>query len=143
MAAAKAAPTTPTTLADDMAAFLAAAELEKAPAWRPEPNDVIIGDVIGRRTGHTDEYGDYPILTIRLETPAAIKNDNVAPAGTPVNFHAFHTLAREWVETLDGNPRVAIQYRGETLSTARTAAKGEDVSYHDYFGKEMPKAANN
>jgi hypothetical protein len=57
-----------------------------APGWRPEPGDVLIGEVAGldERPGFAGEV--YPIVTVHCED------------GSYVAVHAFHTVLRGELE---------------------------------------------
>jgi hypothetical protein len=86
---------------------------EFADAWRPEPGDKLIGEVVelGQRDG---AYGVYPIVTVRQDD------------GVELAFHAFHTVAQS--KLAEARPqvgeRVAIKYLGLN--------KRGDRPYHDY-----------
>ena len=88
---------------------------EFAPAWRPEPGDKLIGEVveIGQRSG---EWGAYPIVTVRQDD------------GQELALHAFHTVAAN--ELAKARPqigeRIAIKYAGQ-----RAGADGR-TKYHAY-----------
>jgi hypothetical protein len=102
--------------------FLERMRIAKAPAWMPEPGDVLIGEVIGlsMRDG---EYGLYPCVTYQR-----LDGDGV------VNLHAFHTIIRERLAELKTNltSRHIITYNG-TREKTKPNAKGEIESYHDYY----------
>lgn len=88
---------------------------EFADAWRPDPGDKLVGDVVelGQRDG---AYGAYPIVTVRRDD------------GTELALHAFHTVAQ--TELARARPqigeRIAIKYVGK-----KTGADGRS-SYHAY-----------
>ncbi len=88
---------------------------EYAEAWRPEPGDKLIGEVVelSQRDG---EFGSYPIITI--------KQGN----GEELALHAFHTVAQN--ELARVRPQVgetaAIKYIGK-----RTAQDGR-TTFHAY-----------
>jgi hypothetical protein len=87
-----------------------------APAWKPEPGEKIIGELISvdERLGYNDE--PYPILTLR-------QND-----GGELAVHAFHSVLRNEVGKL--NPQlgetIAVKYQGEV------AKEGGRGRYHSY-----------
>lgn len=118
-------------LSAELEAYFAARELNSSPAWRPEPNETIIGEVIGFRTGADNGYGTYPIVVFRTET------------GT-VSVHAFHTLLRDGYKRIGirKGMRVATTYGG-TCITNDTADKPEkdQTMYHDYFCADLDNLA--
>ena len=69
--------------------------------WRPEPGDKLIGVVIGLGS-RVGEYGEYPIVSVRTDD------------GQDFAFHAFHTVARGELETLQPKlgDRIGIAYHG-------------------------------
>ncbi len=86
-----------------------------AEAWRPEPNQELIGIITRINDRQTDDFPDpYPVITIQ-----PIEGDLKA-------FHAFHTVAK--TELLGQDPQVGdeigIRYLGEE--------KGARYSYHNY-----------
>lgn len=98
---------------------------EYAPAWRPDPGDSLVGEIISldERDGG---YGPYPIIGIRRAD------------GTEASFHALHNVAQTELAKLE--PRIGetigIRYRG-LVSSAN--ARG---SYHAYTVKmDRPSAS--
>jgi hypothetical protein len=91
---------------------------EFAQAWKPDPGDVLVGEVIelSERDGG---YGSYPIVTVR--------QDN----GEEAAFHAYHTVAAS--QLAEQRPaigeRVGIKYRG------RVKGDGPHGPYHSYTVK--------
>jgi hypothetical protein len=83
------------------------------PAWRPEPGDKLVGEVVGvsERTGG---YGSYPIVTLRCED------------GEEVAIHAFRTVLAS--RLADVKPRIGeqlgVKYEGEI--------DGGERRYHSY-----------
>lgn len=102
-------------------AFFERAQLAQAPAWRPAVNDVLSGAILGFRMGHTDEYGDYPILVIKGDSG-------------PVAFHAFHGVVRERLRELQPKKGdvLTVQYGGQVERTAEEIEKGKK-EYHRYY----------
>lgn len=98
-----------------------------APAWRPDPGDKLIGEVVelSQREG---AYGTYPIVTVRQDS------------GEELALHAFHTVAQN--ELAKARPqigeRIAIKYAGQRLG-------GDGKSkYHAYkVAVDRPAAAFN
>jgi hypothetical protein len=79
-----------------------------AEAWRPEPGDALIGEVVDLDE-RDSEYGDvpYPIVTVLTDD------------GNEVAFHGFHTIARR--ELAKKQPqvgeRIGIKYIGPASTT--------------------------
>lgn len=88
-----------------------------AAAWRPEPGDRLIGEIVDLDT-RTSRYNDepYPVVTVRDEA-----------TGSDVAFHAFHTVARRDLEALQPRvgQRIGIAYFGEKQSR-------DGDPYHSY-----------
>lgn len=119
---ASAAKNTALTVADKLALYREQMKIEQAPAWRPAPDSTVVGEVIGYRVGTTTEYGDYPVIVFKD-----------VESGEPFAFHAFHTIAREWVATT--KPPMgsvwAMTYNGERTAN-KVKADGETTEYHLY-----------
>ena len=82
---------------------LDAAEEDFADAWIPkEAGEKLIGLLV-RRDERTNQYGSYPILTVR--------DDN----GDDLAWHAQRTVGRSQVEKTDPQPgdRVGIVFQGK------------------------------
>jgi hypothetical protein len=73
-----------------------------AEAWKPEPNDELIGKVVGL-SRRTTEWGPYQIVTVQRED------------GTTAAFHAYHTVAANLLK--DEQPgigdEIGIRYLGK------------------------------
>jgi hypothetical protein len=98
---------------------------EYAEAWRPDPGDKLIGEVIelSQRDG---AYGVYPIITLKQSD------------GVELAFHAFHTVAQSRLASARPHvgERVAVKYLGLNNSG--------DRPYHDYrVAVDGPAAAFN
>lgn len=109
----------------DIEAFLERRNRNRAPAWRPEPGTVMAGEVVGMHMGPDMGYGEYPIVTYKLDS------------GEYVAVHAFHTLLRQTLAELktDIGKRQILSYMGKrqkTNPTEEEVKKGLD-SYHDYY----------
>jgi hypothetical protein len=89
---------------------------EFAEAWRPDPGDKLVGEIVelGARAGYNDEL--YPIVTVRQDD------------GVELAFHAFHTVARNELAKLHPQvgQRLAVRYEGE-----KQGADGRS-KYHHY-----------
>jgi hypothetical protein len=89
---------------------------EFAEAWRPDPGDKLVGEIVelGARAGYDDEL--YPIVTIR--------QDN----GVELAAHCFHTVLRNELAKLKPQvgQRIAVKYEGE-VATANGRSR-----YHSY-----------
>lgn len=85
-----------------------------APAWRPEPGEKIVGEVvaISEREG---SFGRYPIVTLR------------GPRGGERAIHAFHTVLRD--KLAESAPaigeRLGVKYEGKVQGNGREG-------YHAY-----------
>jgi hypothetical protein len=73
-----------------------------AEAWRPEPGDVAIGEVVEVQERRGFAERPYPVVTLRTEA-----NEYVA-------VHAFHTVLREELAKLEpkAGDRVGVAYHG-------------------------------
>jgi len=97
----------PTTLSDRL-------DEDFAPAWRPQPGDKLVGEIVGisERTG---QFEAYPIITVRQDD------------GTERAWHAFHTVAAS--ELAKQRPkvgeRIGVKYTGQRAGQGGT-------SYHAY-----------
>jgi hypothetical protein len=73
-----------------------------AEAWRPEPGDLVIGEVVelGERRGFAER--PYPVVIVRTE------------AGEYVAVHAFHTVLKEELAKLEprAGDRLGVAYHG-------------------------------
>ena len=76
---------------------------EFAEAWRPDPGDKLVGEIVelGQRSGYDDEL--YPIVTVRQDD------------GVELAAHCFHTVLRNELAKLrpQVGQRVAIRYDGQ------------------------------
>lgn len=113
----------------ELEAFFARQELMTAPAWRPEPGETVIGEVVGLRMGADAGYGAYPVIVVRTET------------GT-VSIHAFHTLLRDGLREIGVKlgMRLAVTYKGVLEKNKQTDPENPD-SYHMYFVADLEKLA--
>lgn len=97
-------------------------EQEAAAGWKPEAGDTLVGVVDNVKASQPNQYGTYPIVTIRTED------------GEMVAVHCFHQTLKD--RLLEKRPapgeRVAIQYIGTATSKTRTDSKGNPVEYHKY-----------
>jgi hypothetical protein len=96
-----------------------------APSWKPEIGEKIQGIVttVGKRTNN---WGEYPILTIRVVDTSAGPGNEVL-TDEEMAIHCSIRVLNEWVtdnEVSEGD-RVAIRYDGQKKS-----AKGQ--TYYDY-----------
>jgi hypothetical protein len=98
-------------------------ELLRPPAegWRPDPGDVLIGDVTAIDEGRGFAERPYPVVTVRTDE------------GEFVAFHAFHTVAREELGKLE--PKVGDRLGVSYLGLVR---KGDDSCYELYRMKLVP-----
>jgi hypothetical protein len=89
-------------------------ETQTAEAWRPEPNEELIGIVRRYNMRKMDDGSEYPIVTI--ETPDGEKHA----------WHAFHKVGRDQLEEDKPRPgdEIGVRYLGKV--------DGETYSYHNY-----------
>lgn len=83
-------------------------EFDFAPAWQPEPGDILRGKVKQLDMGYSD-YGPYPIVTVTSSDPA----DDGDYA-----IHCFHEALRNKLTDLkpaEGD-EIAIKFFGETAA---------------------------
>lgn len=89
-------------------------ETQTADAWRPEPNEELIGTVRRYNMRKMDDGSEYPIVTIERDD------------GEKFAWHAFHKVGRDQLE--EDRPRVGdeigIRYLG--------MVEGDPYSYHNY-----------
>lgn len=73
-----------------------------AEAWRPEPGDVVIGEVVEVQERRGFAERPYPVVTVRTEA-----NEYVA-------VHGFHTVLKEELAKLAPRPgdRLGVAYHG-------------------------------
>lgn len=121
MAAAKTPATTTMSAEERIANIRKAAQISNAPAWLPEKDDLLIGELVGVRKGES-EYGVYPVLVFKeLET------------GEYTAFHAFHGMARDRMAEL--KPSIGtvmnILYLG-TRETNKTKGSDDPTVYNLY-----------
>lgn len=119
----KVAPKTASKTASSLS-FADRAAMATAPAWRPEENDILRGEVMGTRVGTTADYPDYPVLILRNED------------GGYTAFHAFHGVAQDTLSTI--KPKrgdvLTIQYLGEHVTNAtKDNPEKDQTTYHLYY----------
>lgn len=93
------------------------ATVEAPEGWRPDPGDVLSGEVTEVAKGwsdYTDSY--YPIVTLRTDD------------GKMVNVHCFHEILKE--RMLDARPVVGTKLEVECLGEKRT--RDDKRSYVGY-----------
>lgn len=105
----------------DMEAFFERAQLAQAPAWRPEVNDVLSGEILGFRIGVHAEYGEHPVLIIKSDRG-------------PVAFYGFHGLVRDRLRELKPKKGdvITIMYGGKREVTKEEEEAGKRP-YHRYY----------
>lgn len=111
------------TAISEMEAFYERAQIAQAPAWRPEVGDVLTGEIIGFRLGHTSEFGDYPIIVFRTS------------AG-PISFHCFHGIVRDRLRELKPSKgdNLTVQYLGKRLKNGdEDKPPADQTHYHLYY----------
>lgn len=127
MATAKTASTTPATAPATPVAtttFAERAAIANAQAWRPEPNDILTGEVVGVRVGKSTEYAEYPVIVYNT-------TDGYRA------FHVFHGVARDRMGELKPKKgdKHTIQYLGTRVGNTPIVRNGkeEDNVYHAYY----------
>jgi hypothetical protein len=125
-----------------MEAFLLAKAIANAPAWMPADNPDMAtfeGEVIGLRMGRDNGYGEYPVITYKLDD------------GTFLNVHAFHTLLRQQLAeagTTVGKRQI-LSYDGKKRKNNATTEEIEKglADYHLTFvmnvGEEIKAVDDN
>lgn len=115
--------TTPATPAGT-STFEERAAIANAPAWRPEPNDILTGEVLGVRTGKSTEYAEYPVIVYKTADGFRA-------------FHVFHGVARDRMGELKPKKgdKHTIQYLGTRVGNTPIVRNGkeEDNIYHAYY----------
>jgi hypothetical protein len=114
----------PKDTAAELEEYFARMEQAKAPAWRPEPNSTIVGEVVGRSM-REGEHGKYPVITYLNKQTGEI-----------VNLHAFHQMIRERLAELGTNigDVHVITYLGSRVTNKTKDADPKDQTrYHDYY----------
>jgi hypothetical protein len=104
-------------------------EFDFAPAWRPEPGDIIRGVVeqADRRVGN--QFDDYNILTLKLdEGERARTDDGWTERASRVAVHCFHTALINQMRdhAVRVGAHLGVQYRG------RVQKQGGIGSYEGY-----------
>lgn len=104
--------------------FAERAAMNTAPAWRPEKDDILHGEVVGTRVGTTSDYPDYPVLILEQTN------------GEYIAFHAFHGVAQDILSSL--RPKrgevLTIQYLGTQVTNATKDKDLKDqTAYHLYY----------
>lgn len=119
----------------DFDAMMDRVQRSNAPAWRPNPGGKLRGTPVHIALSPADrsEYGEYPIVTFKQEN------------GEYINFHAFHTMAREHLReratTLkaaianpDSAPMWNIIYLEERVTNdTRDRDPKDQTTYHLYY----------
>ncbi len=97
-----------------------ATEFDYAEAWRPEPGDVIKGEVTEVTEYAGGGFGSYPIITIATDDGERA-------------VHCFHTVLRNEMARLDVQPGVpiALLYKG------KVDGKDGGASYESYRVKRL------
>lgn len=115
----------------EIEAYMAMMESKTAPAWMPDANESLFGEVIDLRMGSGD-HGPYPIIVIRADYGVR-------------SVHAFHTLLRDGFKEIGVRKgmRVGITYKGLTLKNSAKDIPEEKREktdfYHMFFVVDMDK----
>jgi hypothetical protein len=115
---------------NEIEAFFARKELLTSKAWRPEPGDTLIGEIVGFRSGVSEHKsvrfpdGIYPIVIIRPKD-----------GGDTVSVHAFHTLLVDGLQEIKvaKGMRVAINYDGRHLKNSAADIPEKDRKDSDHY----------
>jgi hypothetical protein len=91
-------------------------ETQTAEAWRPEPNDELIGIVRRYNMRKMDDGTEYPIVTVEQED------------GQKFAWHAFHSVGRNQLEEDKPRPgdEMGVRYLG------KVDGKDGGYDYHSY-----------
>lgn len=115
--------------------FMERKAVATAPAWRPNPGDIFIGTVVGRRMGEDKGWGEYPIVVY--------KN---ADGDGYTSVHAFHTMLREILADLgseDGQTHM-LSYDGERIKNdSKEKEEKDQETYHFYYGEDFNNPEGN
>jgi hypothetical protein len=97
--------------------------IENAPAWRPDPGDLITGKLIDVSWYEHEEYGKSPVMTL------AVGSNN-----TFARVYSIHqTLTAKLMELRPPlGETVTVHYGGQKASNSRKDSKGDPVQYHQY-----------
>ena len=89
-------------------------ETQTAEAWRPQPDEELLGIVRRYNMRKMDDESEYPIVTVETED------------GEKHAWHAFHKVGRALLEEDKPRPgdEIAIRYLGKVT--------GETYDYHNY-----------
>lgn len=111
--------------ADEIERFFAMKDRDTAPAWRPDPDTMMAGELQGFRIGPDNGYGTYPIMIYKLDN------------GQVISVHAFHTLLRESLKEMHPKKgdRHLIHYAGkqETNASIKKGDNSDRQYYHMYY----------
>lgn len=122
--------------AEEIERFMALKDRDTAPAWRPEPDTMMAGELQGFRIGGSNAPGDYGIYPIMI-----YKLDN----GQVVSVHAFHTLLRDSLKEMrpKKGDRHLIHYAGkyETNASVKKNDNEDRQYYHMYYIKNAADLA--
>ncbi len=119
---------------NELEAYFARMELASAPAWRPEVDESIFGEIVGFRIGEPkdDKLKPYPIIVLRTDYGVRA-------------LHAFHTLMRMGFEEIKATKgmRVAVTYKGIVVKSDAVNIPEEERektdTYHHYFVADLDK----
>jgi hypothetical protein len=119
---------------NELDAYFEKMELASAPAWRPEVNESIFGEIVGFRIGQPkdEKLKPYPIIIVKTEF------GNRA-------LHAFHTLMRMGFEEIKAakGMRIACTYKGIVVKSDAVDIPEDERektdSYHHYFIADLSK----
>jgi hypothetical protein len=110
--------------------------INTAPAWRPNPGDILIGRLLGVRIGGTKKeeggHGLYPTLIVDK------LGEDGEPTGQYLAIHAFHTLVvQPIIELLKTKALVAggdltVSYIGRQKKNTPNK-EGVFEEYHNYY----------
>ena len=92
-------------------------EPKKAEAWRPEAGEELVGEIVTINDRPANEERDgYPVITV------------LEPDGNLAAFHAFHAVAKRWVQEQQpaAGDKIGVRYMGKAES------KGSGREYNDY-----------
>jgi hypothetical protein len=97
--------------------------------WKPNPGDVLEGEITELTMYEGGAYGAYPIVTVKQDD------------GVSLALHAFHTVARDELAAKDVQigERIAILYAGKQRTKA---GDGEYEGYRVKLPGRTPKKFN-
>mgnify|MGYP000157906185 CR=1 len=108
-------------------------DIDFAPAWIANEFDKLIGVVVDK-SSRTTEYGEYPILTVKItQTPTPVRlKDGEAKAGDVVAWHAMGTIAMSRANEARIGDTIAVKRRADYAHKTRKDKSGKPTMMADW-----------